>query len=120
MTNFKKIVIYIILIDIKSNGASDLLEKASMQLVVHSLAPQARKIQSIDKLFLATKKWFKRCYERDSKDALKDAIIVCHHLKGIHSLSDTNRTGIEGLSFYYFRLLNCLNQMLAVVLLSQH
>ena len=46
----------------------------------------------------------------------------CHrcHLKGIHSRSDTNRTGAEGLSFYYPRLLNCLNQMLAVVLLSQH
>ena len=42
------------------------------------------------------------------------------HLKGIHSRSDTNRTGVEGLSFYYPRLLNCLNQMLAVVLLSQH
>ena len=41
-------------------------------------------------------------------------------LKGIHSRSDTNRTGAEGLSFYYPRLLNCLNQMLAVVLLSQH
>ena len=34
--------------------------------------------------------------------------------------SDTNRTGAEGLSFYYPRLLHCLNQMLAVVLLSQH
>ena len=41
-------------------------------------------------------------------------------LKGIHSRSDTNRTGAEGLSFYYHRLLHCLNQMLAVVLLSQH
>ena len=41
-------------------------------------------------------------------------------LKGIYSRSDTNRTGAEGLSFYYPRLLNCLNQMLAVVLLSQH
>ena len=41
-------------------------------------------------------------------------------LKGIHSRSDTNRTGAEGLSFYYPRLLYCLNQMLAVVLLSQH
>ena len=40
-------------------------------------------------------------------------------LKGIHSRSDTNRTGAEGLSFYYPRLLYCLNQMLAVVLLSQ-
>ena len=34
--------------------------------------------------------------------------------------SDTNRTGAEGLCFYYPRLLYCLNQMLAVVLLSQH
>ena len=41
-------------------------------------------------------------------------------MKGIHSKSDTNRTGAEGLSFYYPRLLHCLNQMLAVVLLSQH
>ena len=41
-------------------------------------------------------------------------------LKGIHSRSDTNRTGAEGLSFYYPRMLHCLNQMLAVVLLSQH
>ena len=41
-------------------------------------------------------------------------------LKGIYSRSDTNRTGVEGLSFYYPRLLHCLNQMLAVVLLSQH
>ena len=43
-----------------------------------------------------------------------------HRLKGIYSRSDTNRTGAEGLSFYYPRLLHCLNQMLAVVLLSQH
>ena len=41
-------------------------------------------------------------------------------LKGIHSRSDTNRTGAEGLSFYYLGLLHCLNRMLAVVLLSQH
>ena len=41
-------------------------------------------------------------------------------LKGILSRSDTNRTGVEGLSFYYPRLLHCLNQMLAVVLLNQH
>ena len=31
-----------------------------------------------------------------------------------------NRTGTEGLSFYYPRLLHCPNQMLAVVLLTQH
>ena len=31
-----------------------------------------------------------------------------------------NRTGAEGLSFYHPRLLHCLDQMLAVVLLSQH
>ena len=40
--------------------------------------------------------------------------------KGIHSRSDTNRTRAEGLFFYYPRLLHCLNQMLAVVLLSHH
>ena len=40
--------------------------------------------------------------------------------EGHHSRSDTNRTGAEGLFFYYPRLLHCLNQMLAVVLLSQH
>ena len=47
---------------------------------------------------------------------------TCHHhrLKGIHSRSETNRTGAKGLSFYYTRLLHCLNQMLAVMLLSQH
>ena len=42
------------------------------------------------------------------------------HLKGIHSRSDTNRTEVEGLYFYYPRLLHCMNQMLAVMLLSQH
>ena len=41
-------------------------------------------------------------------------------LKGIHSRPDTNRNGAEGLSFYYFRLLYCPDQMLAVMLLSQH
>ena len=41
-------------------------------------------------------------------------------MKGIHSRSDTNRTRTEGLSFYYPILLFCLNQMLAMVLLSQH
>ena len=41
-------------------------------------------------------------------------------LKDIHSRSDTNRTGAEGLSFYYPRLLYCLDQMLAVMSLSQH
>ena len=46
----------------------------------------------------------------------------CRRLKSIHFRSDTNRTGAEGLCFYYPRLLHCLNQnqMLAVVLLSQH
>ena len=41
-------------------------------------------------------------------------------LKGIYSRSDTNRTGAEGLSFYYPILLHCLDQMLAVMSLSQH
>ena len=43
-----------------------------------------------------------------------------HRLKGIQSLSDTSRTGAEGLSFYCPRLLHCLDQILAVMLLSQH
>ena len=46
-------------------------------------------------------------------------VVVCR-LKGIHSRPDTNRTGAEGLSFYYPRLLHCLDQMLAVMSLSQH
>ena len=41
-------------------------------------------------------------------------------MKGIHSRSDTNRTGGEALSFYYPRMLHCLYQMLSVVLLTQH
>ena len=49
-----------------------------------------------------------------------DILYRRRRLKGIHSRSDTNRTGDEGLSFYYPRLLYCLNQMLAVMLLSQH
>ena len=40
--------------------------------------------------------------------------------KHIHSRSNTNRTGAEGLSFYYPRPLYCPDQMLLVVLLSQH
>ena len=46
---------------------------------------------------------------------------IRRRLKGIlHSRSDINRTGAEGLSFYYPRLLHCLDQMLAVMSLSQH
>ena len=52
---------------------------------------------------------------------IKHVPIISHcHLKGIHSRSDTNRTGAEGLYFYYPRLLHCLDQMLAVMSLSQH
>ena len=47
-------------------------------------------------------------------------MIYHRRLKGIHSRSDINRTEAEGLSFCYPRLLHCLNQMLAVLLLSQH
>ena len=41
-------------------------------------------------------------------------------LKGIHSRPNTNRTGADGLSFYYPRPLHRLDQMLAVMSLSQH
>ena len=40
--------------------------------------------------------------------------------EGIHSRSDTNRTEAEGLSFYYPRLLYCPDQMLTVMMSSQH
>ena len=53
----------IVLEDIESNDASNWFEKASTRLVTHSLALQARKLQSMDKLFLATKRGFKRLYE---------------------------------------------------------
>ena len=46
-------------------------------------------------------------------------IVIVIVWRGIHSRSDTNRTGAKGLSFYYPRLLYCLNQILAVMLLSQ-
>ena len=46
-------------------------------------------------------------------------MVVVVAWKGIHSRSDTNRTWTEGLSFYYPRMLYCLDQMLAVMLLSQ-
>ena len=55
---------------------------------------------------------------------MSNLVFLCvgrrRRLKGIHYRSDTNRTGAEGLSFYYPRLLHCLDQMLAVMLLSQH
>ena len=44
----------------------------------------------------------------------------CCRLKGVHSRSNKNRTGAEGLFFYYPMLLHCLDQMLAVMSLSQH
>ena len=47
-------------------------------------------------------------------------IVVVVVWKGIHSRSNTNRTGPESLSFYYPRLLYRQDQMLAVMLLSQH
>ena len=47
-------------------------------------------------------------------------VVVVVFWKGIHSRSDTNRTGAEGLSFYYPRLLHCPDQMLAAMSLSQH
>ena len=52
--------------------------------------------------------------------ALFFCFCCCRCLKGIHYRSDTNSTRAERLSFYYPRQLNCLNQMLAVMLLSQH
>ena len=54
------------------------------------------------------------------KRILAQLVVVVVVCKGIHFWSGTNRTGAEGLSFYYPKLLYCLDQMLAVMLLSQH
>ena len=59
-----------------------------------------------------------RNIQNESESRVVSIVVVVW--KGIHSRSDTNRTGAEGLSLYYPRLLHCLNQMLAVMLLSQH
>ena len=67
-----------------------------------------------------------RCTEEEARRVLQtnDWCASLHRrrrrLKGIHSRSYTNRTGAEGLSFYYPRLLHCLDQTLAVMSLSQH
>ena len=65
-----------------------------------------------------------QCREGDRTTTLRwlvvGADVARRRLKGIHSRLDTNRTGAEGLSFCYPRLLYCLNQMLAVMLLNQH
>ena len=47
--------------------------------------------------------------------ALPDFVVVW---KSIQSRSDTNRTGADGLSFYYPRLLYCPDQILAVFFFS--
>ena len=65
----------------------------------------------------------KKCFKLNVgavKFVRKTKVVVIIIWKGIHSRSDTNRTGAEILSFYYHRLLNCLDQMLAVMLLSQY
>ena len=49
-----------------------------------------------------------------------DSLVVIVVWKSIDFGSDTNRTGAEGLSFYYPKLLYCPDQMLAVMVLSQH
>ena len=51
-----------------------------------------------------------------SRTVIVDVVIW----KGIRSRSDTNRTGPQGLSFYYRKLLYCPDQMLAAMLLSQN
>ena len=57
----------------------------------------------------------------DSREEVKNAlrmivVVVVFFWKGINFRSDTNKAGAEGLSFYYPRLLYCLDQMLAVML----
>ena len=57
------------------------------------------------------------CFSVLSKPVVIVIVVVSN---GIHYRSDTNRTGAKGLSFYYPKLLYCLDQMLAVMLLNQH
>ena len=59
-------------------------------------------------------------YETYFAKLIAHLFIVIVVWKGIHSRSETNRTGAKGLSFYYPRLLHCLDQTLAVMSLSQH
>ena len=59
-------------------------------------------------------------YETYFAKLIAHLFVVIVVWKGIHSRSDTNRTGAKGLSFYYPRLLHCLDQTLAVMSLSQH
>ena len=56
----------------------------------------------------------------DYKRNIQAIVVVVVVWKGIHSRSDTNRTGAQNLSFYYPRLLYSPDQMLAVMMLSQH
>ena len=60
-TNFKKIVVYIVLEDIESNGASALLEKATTKLVA-AVAPQA-KASTQRRTLSGDKEMVKRLYE---------------------------------------------------------
>ena len=66
------------------------------------------------------KSWEEFGQKLDTDYRLANYTFIVIVLKGIHSRSDKNITGAESSSFYYPRLLHCLNQMLAVVLLSQH
>ena len=61
-----------------------------------------------------------RVYKTKDRESPLLVVRRRRRLKGIHSRSDTNRNGAEGLSFYYPRLLHCLDQMLVVMSLSQN
>ena len=78
------------------------------------------KIQKISYLFIKMQTWIFRKIEILLSGIIKIAlVIIVDFWKAIHCRSDTSRTGAEDLSFYYPRLLHCLNQMLDC-LISQH
>ena len=58
--------------------------------------------------------------KKSSKATKAQTSLIVVVWKGIHYRSDTNKTGAEGFSFYYPRLLYFPDQMMAVILLSQH
>ena len=107
-------------------------KRSFLTIFVKLFGPQNRFFYTIRLNFLSTSSKMCVLYKWDQIDPIMILILelFClyffktfrrrHRLKGIHSRSDTNRTEAEGLSFYYPRLLHCLNQVLAVVLLSQH
>ena len=97
------------------------LTKSELETAENQLIKYEQRVR-LPRLFLALKKKKDLNKSKCSKGLIDNnpQLVVVIVWRGIHSRPDTNRTGAEGLSFYYPRLLNCLDQTLAVMSLSQH